>query len=79
FVYVLGRAFIGTAVCVFVAGLLAQFTGHSMPGIDDDLSLVAHWLVAWGDAFMTGLFTSILVAFKPEWLATWSDRLYLKK
>lgn len=79
FVYVLGRAFIGTAVCVFVAGLLAQFAGHSMPGIDDDLSLVAHWLVAWGDAFMTGLFVSIMVAFKPEWLATWSDRLYLKK
>jgi len=78
FVYVLGRAFIGTAVCVFVAGLLAQFAGHSMPGIDDDLSLVAHWLVAWGDAFMTGLFVSIMVAFKPEWLATWSDRLYLK-
>jgi uncharacterized membrane protein len=79
FVYVLGRAFIGTAVCVFMAGLLAQFTGHSMPGIDDDLSLVAHWLVAWGDAFMTGLFVAIMVAFKPEWLATWSDRLYLKK
>ena len=79
FVYVLGRAFIGTAVCVFVAGLLAQFTGHSMPGIDDDLSLVARWLVAWGDAFMTGLLVSIMVAFKPEWLATWSDRLYLKK
>ncbi len=79
FVYVLGRAFIGTAVCVFVAGLLAQLAGHSMPGIDDDLSLVAHWLVAWGDAFMTGLIVSIMVAFKPEWLATWSDRLYLKK
>ena len=79
FVYVLGRAFIGTAVCVFVAGLLAQLTGHSMPGIENDLSLVAHWLVAWGDAFMTGLFVSIMVAFKPEWLATWSDRLYLKK
>lgn len=79
FVYILGRAFLGTAVCVFVAGVLAQFTGHNMPGIDDNLSLVAHWLVAWGDAFLTGLFTAILVAFKPEWLATWSDRLYLKK
>jgi uncharacterized membrane protein len=78
FVYVLGRAFLGTVLCVFLAGLLAQFTGHNMPGIDDDLSLVAHWLAAWGDAFLTGLFTSIMVAFKPEWLATWSDRLYLK-
>ena len=79
FVYVLARAFLGTVVCMFVAGLLAQYSGHNLPGIDDDLSLVAHWLVAWGDAFLTGMFTAIMVAYKPEWLATWSDRLYLKK
>lgn len=78
FVYVLGRAFLGTAICVFATGALAQWAGHRLPGIDDALNLVAHWLVAWGDAFMTGLFASILVAFKPDWLATWSDRLYLK-
>lgn len=78
FVYVLARAFLGTALCVFLAGLLAQYAGHSLPGIEDDLSLVAHWLVAWGDAFLTGMFTAIMVAFKPDWLATWSDRLYLK-
>jgi uncharacterized membrane protein len=77
FVYVLCRAFLGTVLCVFLSGVLAQYSGHSLPGIDDDLSLVAHWLVAWGDAFLTGLFTSILVAYKPDWLATWSDRLYL--
>ncbi len=79
FVYVLGRAFLGTVLCVFAAGLLAQWAGHTLPGIDDDLGLVARWLVAWGDAFLTGMFTAIMVAFKPEWLATWSDRLYLEK
>jgi uncharacterized membrane protein len=79
FVFIFARAFIGTALCVFVAGLLAQLSGHSLPGIDDGLSLVAHWLVAWGDAFITGMFTAIMIAFKPTWLATWSDRLYLKK
>ena len=78
FVYVLGRAFLGTAVCVFVAGALAQWIGHRLPGIDDNLSLVAHWLMAWGDAFMTGMLTVLMVAFKPDWLATWSDKLYLK-
>ena len=79
FVYILGRAFLGTVVCMFAAGVLGQWAGHSLPGVDDDLSLVAHWLIAWGDAFLTGLFTAILVAFKPEWLATWSDQLYLKR
>jgi uncharacterized membrane protein len=77
FVYVLGRAFLGTALCVFGAGILAQWADHSLPGIDDGVTLVAHWLVAWGDAFLTGMFTSLLVAYKPQWLATWSDQLYL--
>jgi uncharacterized membrane protein len=79
FVYVLVRAFLGTVLCVFLSGVLAQLSGHSMPGIDNGLSLVAHWLVAWGDAFLTGMFTAIMVAYQPDWLATWSDRLYLKK
>jgi len=79
FVYILARAFIGTALCVFAAGILAQWADHSLPGIEDDLSLVAHWLAAWGDAFLTGMFTAIMVAYKPAWLATWSDQLYLKK
>ena len=79
FVYVLGRAFLGTAVCLFLANVLGQWSGHSLPGVEGDLSLVARWLMAWGDAFVTGMLTAILVAFKPEWLATWSDRLYLRK
>jgi len=79
FVYVLGRSFIGTALCVFAAALLAQASGHTLPGVDDSLTTIAHWLIAWGDAFLTGMATAILVAYKPDWLATWSDRLYLKR
>ena len=79
FVYVLGRAFLGTAVCLFLANVLGQWSGHSLPGVEGDLSLVARWLMAWGDAFVTGMLTAIFVASKSEWLATWSDRLYLRK
>ena len=77
FVYVLGRAFLGTVICVFAAGVLSQWSGHLLPGVGNELSLVARWLMAWGDGFVTGMLTAIFVAFKPEWLATWSDRLYL--
>ncbi len=77
FVYVLGRAFFGTVVCVFTAGMLSQWSGHLLPGVGDELSLVARWLMAWGDGFVTGMIAAIFVALKPEWLATWSDRLYL--
>jgi len=79
FVYVLGRAFLGTALCLFAAGLLSQWSGHALPGVGDQLSLVARWLMAWGDAVVTGMLCAVFVAFKPEWLATWSDRLYLPR
>ena len=79
FVYVLGRAFIGTALCLFGAGALAQWLGQPLPGVGSELSLVARWLMAWGDATLTGMLCAIFVAFKPEWLATWSDRLYLRR
>lgn len=78
FVYVLGRSFLGTAACVFLGGVLAQWTGHVLPTVDPGLSLVARWLMAWGDGFVTGLLAAVFVAFRPQWLATWSDRLYLK-
>jgi uncharacterized membrane protein len=66
FVYVLGRGFLGSVLC-----------GHDLPHVSPGLSAVAFWLMAWGDAFITGMLCAIFVAFKPQWLATWSDRLYL--
>lgn len=77
FVYVLGRGFLGSALCLFIASAGLQALSPNLPGLNTELSLVAHWLTAWGDAFMTGMLTAIFVAFKPSWLATWSDSLYL--
>ena len=77
FVYVLGRCFLGSALCLFAASTLSQWFGHQLPGVDGDLSLVARWLMAWGDAVVTGMLCAVFVAFKPQWLATWSDDVYL--
>lgn len=79
FVYILGRAFMGTALATFVAGGLGQAMGHELATVSSGLSLVGRWLMAWGDAFLTGMLAALCVAYKPEWLATWSDQLYLKK
>ena len=79
FVYVLGRGFLGAVVCLFAAGLLAQQFGAPLPGVPSGLGRVARWLMAWGDAFVTGMLTAIFVAFKPEWLLTWSDERYLRR
>jgi len=79
FVFILGRAFAGTVVCTFAASSLSQLAGHELLHVGAGLSLVARWLMAWGDGFTTGMMAAIFVAFRPQWLATWSDRLYLKK
>lgn len=78
FVFILGRAFAGTVLCTFGAEILGQLAGHDIVNVGLGLSMVARWLVAWGDGFMTGLLAAIFVAFRPEWLATWSDQLYLE-
>ena len=78
FVYILGRAFLGTAVCMFLSRALQTLIEAPEALESTGLPLVAQWLMAWGDAFLTGLTAAILVAYRPQWLATWSDRLYLQ-
>jgi len=77
FIYTLGRAFLGTAVAVFVAGVLFEAGHHLLHGNTPIEALVARWMMAWGDAFLTGLIAAVFVAFAPQWLATWSDARYL--
>jgi uncharacterized membrane protein len=78
FIYILGRGFLGTAVCIFVSGVLYELFYHLVGGVAVEQAMVARWLMAWGDAFLTGMLVAIFVAFKPEWLATWSDQRYLQ-
>ena len=77
FVYIFGRGFIGTVMSLFIAGLLSAAAGNQLPGVHEDLSNIARWLMAWGDAVVTGMMCAVFVAYRPQWLATWSDDLYL--
>ena len=77
FVYILGRGFFGTALCLGLSGALHDWALASPEGLPDGAG-VARWLMARGDAFLTGLLVAVFVAFKPQWLATWSDGRYLK-
>lgn len=79
FVFILARGFAGTVLCTFAAANLAMLAGQDMQAAAGSLSQVARWLMAWGDGFLTGMLAAIFVAVRPQWLATWSDRLYLKK
>lgn len=79
FIYVLGRGFLGAVLCLFAAAMLQHRLGAPLPGISSELGLVGRWLMAWGDAFVTGMLVAIFVAFKPQWLLTWSDTRYLHR
>lgn len=78
FVYTLGRGFLGTAAAVFLSGVLLEMLHRLVGGTVPEQVLIARWLMAWGDAFLTGMFTAVFVAFAPQWLATWSDAQYLQ-
>lgn len=77
FVYILGRGFFGTALCTAAAGALSSW----LHGVPDSLGaadvVLGRWLAAWADAWLCGMMVAIFVAFRPHWLATYTDRLYL--
>jgi uncharacterized membrane protein len=79
FVYIFGRGFFITALAGTLAGALSAWL-HGVPDslLTEDL-LLGRGLAAWGDAWLCGMIVAILVAFRPQWLATYADRIYLPK
>jgi uncharacterized membrane protein len=78
FVYILGRGFFATALALTVTGALAAWLFGVPATVSAQEVVVARLLSAFGDAFLTGMLVSIFVAFRPQWLATYTDRLYLR-
>lgn len=77
FIYILGRAFFGTAIAMMAAGALATWVLPLPAGTRAGDMLLGYWLMASAEAVLTGMLTAIFVAFRPGWLLTWSDRRYL--
>lgn len=76
-VYILGRGYFGT-FAVTLASALASLALHGMPpGAQADGAAIARVLASFAEAFLTGMLAAIAVAYRPHWLATWSDRVYL--
>jgi uncharacterized membrane protein len=62
---------------LFACALAAPIDARGMAGTDGDTRVLVAFLMAMGEATWTGAVASVLVACRPQWLATWSDRLYL--
>lgn len=77
FVYILGRGFFATALAMVGAGALSVLLHGTPAGLAAEDVLLARLLVASGDAVITGMLVAVFVAFRPHWLATYADRIYL--
>jgi uncharacterized membrane protein len=79
FVYILGRGFFATLRATARAGALSVAWRGTPEGMQTGEVLVGHWLMAWGEAMATGMLVAVFVAFRPQWLPTYSDHLYLPR
>lgn len=79
FVYILGRGFFASALAGMAAAVGQWLLGGVPIGLQEGDWLLARGLTAWGDAFIAGMLVAIFVAFRPQWLATYTDRLYLPR
>lgn len=80
FVYVFVTGFFGGAMTAFVSQvsrvLLLVLADAAPTGVAD--RLVAVPLMMFGEAFFTGGAIAILIVYRPEWVASFDDRRYLR-
>lgn len=82
FVYIFASAFFGAALGMIATGcvacaLLAATGRYALPTL---LSEVLPWylLMAWAEAFLTGATITLMVVYRPGWVATFDDQRYLR-
>ena len=82
FIYVFVNAFLAGALSILLAGLttalLQQGAGiHPQDSIGNNFLLILPMLM-FGEGFLNGAAMSLVVAYRPQWVATFHDRWYLQ-
>jgi uncharacterized membrane protein len=80
FVYLFGNGFFGALAMLATVGLLSlgvhQALTATMPVDADTIAYML--LLAWGEAFLTGFLLTIFTVYRPEWVLTFDDNVYLR-
>lgn len=83
FIYIFLNAFFGAALAVSLTGLASTgflaFSGAYTLDYLLDQYLPYCLLMAWAEAFSTGMLITVIVVYKPAWIATFDDRRYLNR
>jgi uncharacterized membrane protein len=81
FVYIFLNAFFAPALAILAVGLVstAFFSIAEVYALDYLLEeyLPFYFLMGWAEAFATGMVVTLMVVYKPEWVATFDDQRYL--
>lgn len=82
FVYIFLNGFLAAAAGMLLTGLavvaLLQLAGVFTAEALWQSAFPVFFLLAWGEAFLNGIFTAVFVALKPQWLATFDDTRFLR-
>lgn len=81
FIYVFLNAFIGAGLTVALMGFAVSWTLMLAGAYPLDY-LLSHYLpyyllMAWSEAMTTGMIMTLLVVYKPQWVATFDDKNYI--
>jgi uncharacterized membrane protein len=77
--YMLGRGFLVPMIALGLCALGTVALGGTLGGATGSLQKVAIVLLAMGESSWSCALVSLLVAYRPQWLATWSDGMYLRR
>ena len=83
FVYIFVTGFAGTLVANILATLafagMAWLFGASSQAAPSSDYLPYRLLLCWGESMLTGMLVAIFVAYRPQWMTTFRDEVYLAR
>lgn len=83
FVYIFVNAFLGAAVIVLVQGFVASLSLYAAGAYPADKLLSEYLpfflLLGFAEAWLSGMALTLMVVYRPEWVASFDDRSYLNK
>jgi len=81
FVYIFLNAFIGGGIAIVSSGLAATALLWASGGYSGDYLahqyLPYYLLMAWSEALTTGMAMTLMVVYRPQWVATFDDARYI--
>lgn len=82
FIFILGHGYFAALLAAIATGMLQMawlhHAAHPAGGLTAGDRMTGMVIIAFGEAFLTGMLVAVLVVFRPQWVVTFADSDYLK-